>query len=121
MNIDFAMVFGITITGLVVVFIALILLIICMYVMGKIVYGLQNRKNRPKKNPPQKKASQTKDQQNNHSIVAAITAAISHYVGENHPFAIREIKPIGARSSAISEWRMAGLQQNTRPFEGDNR
>lgn len=124
MKVDFSEVFGITITGLTVVFIALILLIIIMWVMGKIVYSIEKRKNNSHKNSQQDKNSGSKSQpqgnsKKDDSIIAAITAAITSYRGADHPFIIRAVKKTS--SGENSAWKMAGLQQNTQVFEGGRR
>lgn len=122
MKVDFSEVFGITITGLVVVFIALILLIIIMCIMGKIVSSIENKKNNSNKNILQDKMSGSKQQghtKKDDSIIAAITAAITSYRGADRPFIIRAVKKTSSRGNFA--WKMAGLQQNTQVFEGGRR
>lgn len=122
MKVDFSEVFGITFTGLTVVFIALILLIIIMWTMGKIVSFIGKHKKPTSKNSKQNKIDAKKPQSHtkkDDSIIAAITAAISSYRGADHPFIIRAIKKTSSVEN--SAWKLAGLQQNTQVFEGGRR
>ncbi|MGI5958369.1 MAG: OadG family protein [Massiliimalia sp.] len=117
---------GVVVTGLATVFIALILLIIVVTLVGKF---FESRNNTKKNNPvkaevktaetkPVVKANVVPQVENGISdeVVAAITAAIACMMsdgGEAKPFAIKSIK---RTREARNVWNMAGLVENTRPF-----
>lgn len=127
---DWAFVMSVVCTGILVVFIALIVLIIIVQATGKIFQILdeKSKKNEiqvtvaPKAAPtviavpvsPAK--SVTTDGGITDEIVAAISAAISCVMmadGNNKPFVIKSIKQSTAGRNA---WNMAGISDNTRPF-----
>lgn len=116
--------FNVAITGIAVVFIALIVLILVVWVVGKIFESIDAKKNgnsagngksevavvsAPKVAGPLVEDGLTDE------VVAAITAAIACVMTENgavKPFRVKTIQRIGSRNV----WNMAGLMENTRPF-----
>lgn len=115
-------------TGITVVFLALIILIIAIAVMGKVIGFIDAKKSAPKKAeapakpaapaapaPVQAVAVQSEDGLTD-EVVAAITAAITCVMeagGNTAPFTIKSIKRAKGASNA---WNMAGVLENTRPF-----
>lgn len=117
---------GVVVTGLAVVFIALILLIIVVTLVGKFFESRNNTKknnlvkaeDNSAKTKPVVKANVVPQVENGISdeVVAAITAAIACMMsdgGEAKPFVIKSIK---RTREARNVWNMAGLVENTRPF-----
>lgn len=121
--VDWGRVIGITITGLVVVFIALILLIFIIWLMGKIsviksskqkeetpsVQKTYDSPSHPASPPGELIAQQSVDSQ----TVAVIAAALSAVWDGDQPFAIQSIQHVPA---PLPIWRQAGIMENTRPF-----
>lgn len=118
--VDWSRVAGITITGLVVVFIALILLIFIIWLMGTIsaVVG-KKKKDALSMQAPSPQASEPPalindpEQTLDHQTVAVIAAAISAAWDGDQPFAIKSIQRDCAQRPI---WRQTGIMENTRPF-----
>lgn len=121
-NIDWVMAGAVVITGLVVVFAALVLLWWVMVLMGKVLgsgsSGGQDKgkktlepaaKSTPATNQP---ALATQNQEVSDEVVAVITAAISAMTG-NTNFVVKSIQRSGRFRSP---WAMAGLNQNIQAF-----
>ncbi|MBC8610313.1 Na+-transporting methylmalonyl-CoA/oxaloacetate decarboxylase%2C gamma subunit [uncultured Ruminococcus sp.] len=118
--------FNVAITGIVVVFIALVVLIIIVSIVGKIFSSLDTKKNsnstgndQPKVTgspvPADTVAMEAEDGLTD-EVVAAITAAIACVMTENgvtKPFRVKSIQRAG---NSRNVWNMAGLLENTRPF-----
>lgn len=119
-------VLSVVVVGMVVVFLALIILIVAVNVMGWIFKGINGSKknkitakeaNEPAKNT----AAPTMDAKASEGgisgdIVAAITAAIACVLsseGNTKPFTVKSIKRV---RDARNPWNMAGIVDNTRPF-----
>lgn len=119
MSVNWNLIAGITFTGLAVVFLALILLILCMKGMGLVVVQIQNRRNqketedcaREEATLPQR---QLKSDEVTPEVVAVIAAAIAADHPNEYPVAIH---PVFQAEHTISAWRQAGVLQNTRAFE----
>lgn len=119
-------VLSVVVVGVVVVFLALIILICAVKIMGlifQIVGGSKKNKvttketNEPAKNTaaPIMDANASTDGISG-DIVAAITAAIACVLsseGNTKPFTVKSIKRV---SGARNPWNMAGIVENTRPF-----
>lgn len=123
MDINWNMIGGITISGLIVVFTALILLIICMIILTKITSActkfFSDKKEHKKSSPAQTASSSTDRQESSNPIplsyIAAITAAICyHQDGAVH---ITEIKPLVESTQSNNAWGFAGKMENTSPFQ----
>ena len=113
----------VTLTGIFIVFAALIFLAFCIAAMGKILGGLKkptdNTKNdvasaqskavAPATNAPAKLATEGEIPG---VVLAAISAAVAVMM-EGKPFAVRSVKRSKAARPA---WAMAGIVENTRPF-----
>ena len=111
-------------TGFVVVFAVLLLLIGIIKLYGTIVYNLQNR-NRVKKSnrnadlpkverdeEPEPVPAAVDDPAQDDALIAVISAAV-YSVYSPSSVRIKSIRKAPARSSA---WRSAGLSDNVRPF-----
>lgn len=128
MNISEVM--SVVVTGMVVVFLALIILIVVVSLFGKIFTKLDNAKknknNSAAEVKPQTPAANASVVQAvsaaeetdgvSGSIVAAITAAIACVLaseGEAKPFVVKSIKRV---KDSRNVWNMAGIMENTKPF-----
>lgn len=129
MNVEF--VAAVVITGLVVVFIGLILLILFVDVLGKIFTFRKKAASKPKPAAPVPKAEGKKnvivssepsvsqkvpivEKGISDEVVAVIAAAIAAMsAGSGKKLAIKSIKP---SKNQRNPWAAAGLQENTRPF-----
>lgn len=124
MGIDWGFVISVTLTGLVVVFAALILLVAIIMLFGKIGASVDKSSEKKPEIKPAPKAvtssavKPTAAIEDDTEIIAVITAAISALrVGEGKTggFKIRSIKQNNAVASRKA-WSMAGIADNTRPF-----
>lgn len=108
---------GVVVTGIVVIFLALTLLIIVVAVFGFIF--------RPKENKPKKEAVEVAKEmapqatvpaapKSDDSVIAAISAAIYCVLGEG--FKIKNIRPAKKGVKNVSQWEMSGRQNNVLPF-----
>lgn len=124
-------VMSVVVTGIVVVFIALIILIIAVSLFGKIFTKIDDaKKNKSNTNTEVKTqtpvakapvvqavsaAEETVDGIPG-SVVAAITAAIACVLaseGDAKPFVVKSIKRV---KESRNVWNMAGILENTKPF-----
>lgn len=118
MQTDWGMVIGITITGLLVVFVALILLILCLYVIGGVSVFLKRRKEDKRQNQTKTKPAEPArpepavEDSLEEETVAAITVAVSRMIGQDKNFRIQSIRPA---QSGVS-WGAVGREEGTRPF-----
>lgn len=125
---DWGQILSVVFTGIAVVFMALLILIVVVTIMGKIFESINNSKKNNQPAPEVKKAPvvaakpavvQTpavSEDGLTDEVVAAISAAISCVMaseGEVKPFAIKSIKRVRDSRNA---WNMAGITDNTRPF-----
>ncbi len=114
--------FTVMLSGIVIVFAALILFVIIFWLFGKI-FGRKKKAEKkqkaivtevqaqPKKAPVPVQAAQAPAGEE--EIVAAITAAIMAFTGSGN-FTIRRITR--AQQSGRPVWAHAGIVENTRPF-----
>ena len=124
---DWTTPWGTVFTGLVVVFIALSLLILLVWGMGKI---MESAGNKPKAAPAPKPAPKapvapvspkaapvvTAGENMDDEVAAAITAALAVILaeeGSGKSYVVRSIRRVRSGSSA---WGRAGLAENVRPF-----
>ena len=115
---------NVTLSGLLIVFAMLILLVVIMVIFGGIMSRLTGgpKKEKPKKEPkvevkpsapatPVVTAAPSEDE----DVIAAISAAVyMMYEGTGKTPVIRSIRP--AQKGVRSAWGMAGVMNNTRPF-----
>lgn len=118
----------ITITGILVVFFILVILIFLFWVLGKTFQTID--KNKAAKAEAAKKAAApapapaaapapveeiVEEDDNDDEIMAVISAAIAAYAEEEGTsYTIRDVKKRDKR--ARSAWSLAGIGENTRPF-----
>lgn len=126
-NLDVGTIFSVVITGLVVVFIGLILLILFVSIYGKIFETVQNRKAEKSKkklenaNPvPMVKSEQQPARQPvveegvNDEVVAVIAAAVAAMsAGTGKKMVLRSVS---SAKPSRPLWAQAGIADNTRPF-----
>lgn len=113
------------VTGLVVVFLILALLVFFLWLMGKIMTIKRKPKDSPKTEEvktaspepaPQTEAiSEIAEYEDDDEIIAVISAAIAAY-GESEGKQYR-IASVKRKEKALrSNWSAAGISENTRPF-----
>ncbi len=119
-------VWAVVFTGLSVVFLGLIILILFVWLMGKIfTIGKSKKKEAPKQAAPvqtakapapaKNAAAASSDDDEVIAVIAAAVAMMGQADGKN--YRVRSVKAAGAGGRASrSAWAMAGLQNNTRPF-----
>lgn len=118
----------ITVTGILIVFFILALLIFFFWLMGTIFKGVDKRKNAkaeaakaakdaaaPAPAPAPVEEAAEDDADSDEEIMAVISAAIAAYAEEEGTsYTIRNVK---RRDSRVrSAWSIAGIGENTRPF-----
>lgn len=129
MNIDFTLAGAVIITGLIVVFIALVGLWLIVWLFGKlfVTVGSSSKPSQPKKQAPTqtKSAAQTAPSNTavknamviedgiSDEVVAVIAAAVAAMGSAAGGFAVRSVRRV---KEARSAWTTAGLAQNTQPF-----
>lgn len=123
---DWGQTLSVVFTGMTVVFLALIILIFVIWLMGKIMAASQNKKKQnaaetiavttPAAPAPVQAVAVESENGLTDDVVAAIAAAITCVMsaeGNQVPFAIKSIKRV---KEARNAWNMAGVMENTRPF-----
>lgn len=125
----FSYVWAVVFTGLSVVFLALVILILFVWIMGKIFSAIDKSKKKkseaskaaapaaktPAKAPAQA-AKAVVPQGDDDEIIAVISAAVAAMgEAEGKTYRLRSVRASGNRSSR-SAWSMAGLQNDTMPF-----
>lgn len=118
---------AVVITGIVVVFVILLILVGLCSLMSYLV-------NRKKKSPPVKKeevpapkppapaaaakapAAPVVESGISGEVVAAISAAVACMLGPDQKFAVRSVKRAKAAKGSRPVWSSAGIAENTRPF-----
>ena len=129
MQMDWSYVGAVVISGLVIVFVALILLIIAVWVMGKIFTSLKNGKDEGGEKAVEKKTPVVTEapavpapapvvmEEDDSEIIAVIAAAVAAMSEEcGQPLRISSIKrsaPVRTRSNA---WARAAQSESTRAF-----
>lgn len=111
-----------TITGMLIVFAALILLIFIIWVFGKFVSGMGKKEKKAENPAPAKAVSAAPvvlpavKTQSNDDIIAVIAAAVAVYgESEGKKYAVRSVRRtanVGGRSA----WASAGIAENVRSF-----
>lgn len=118
---------AVVLTGLIVVFIALIILIFFVLGLGKFFVSLQNKKKTPavaepikavpQPEPPQQEDVEVIEEDNNDEIIAVIAAAVAMMgEAENKTYKIKSVRPVINVATRRSAWASAGLRDNTTPF-----
>lgn len=128
-NLDWTFILTVVLTGLLVVFIALILLVVIVQLFGKLMVVLNDaattRKQReavaPKASPtppavPAPQVVEVVSDGLSGDIVAAITGAISAILAEEGTGKTYVVRSIQRTRGGKSAWSAAGIMENTRPF-----
>lgn len=127
MVIPWTKVWAVVITGLVVVFLALILLILFVALFGKVFSRSENKKKEeaavaPKveitKSPAPEALPLAADNEDNSEVIAVISAAVAMMAArDGKKYAVKSIKKTADRRRQTgSVWAAAGQRENTRPF-----
>ncbi len=117
----------VVIPGLLIVFMALVILIFAVWVMGRIFSAKkktdkpapQASKQAPAPAVPAAKAAASAPvvaSGISGETVAAISSAVACYMEESAPGVSYAIRSIGRPRESRPVWGFAGMQQNTRPF-----
>lgn len=123
MQMDWSYVGAVVISGLTIVFVALILLIAAVWIMGKIftAFGSSGKKKPDAKNdvqpvkaaPAPQTSAEISDGDEVIAVIAAAVAAMSEECGK--PLRIKSIRPVGRKSRA-NAWAGAAAAETTRAF-----
>ncbi len=119
LNVDWGFTMAVVLTGLVVVFAALVLLVFVIWLFGKIMtaIGVSGSKAEKKKNAkPAVPVVEVASDGLTDEVVAAIMAAVSAVLaeeGDEKPYVIKSIKRVRKNRFA---WGKAAAVENTRPF-----
>lgn len=123
MQMEGSYVLSVVLTGLTVVFVALILLIAFVWLMGKIFEAIGKSKSEKveKKAAPEKSIAPAQDSAPapvvedgiSDEVVAVIAAAVASMSGG---FAVKSIKKSSAKTSRRGAWGAQGVAENTRVF-----
>ena len=115
---------SVILTGIVVVFAILVILIIAIKIVSLIVNAFLNVGKKEKKAKEEKKsdrpagnaakASVAAPETNSGAVIAAISAAVAMMLGHGN-FKIAGIRK-KAPAQGRNPWKLAGVQENTRPF-----
>ncbi len=115
---------NVTMSGLLIVFAMLVLLVVILAVFGSIMSRISGapKKEKPKKEPKVEKKVDVPaasvvsvSASDDEDVIAAISAAVMMmYEGTGKTPVIRSIRP--AIKGVRSAWGMAGVMNNTRPF-----
>jgi len=126
MNINWTEAGAVVLTGLVVVFVALILLIIVVWAFSKIFDKTPKKAPAPKKAAPAPAAPKAAPQvtvaapapagEDMDEIAAVITAALAVILSEEGAGKSYTVKSIRRVREGGSAWRNAGLSEAVRPF-----
>ncbi|MGN1411727.1 MAG: OadG family transporter subunit [Oscillospiraceae bacterium] len=123
---------AVMLTGMVVVFIALIILIFIITMLGKVFDNINNKKKNevvptkattptPVKSTPTPKAEPIKaiaqSSEDEDEIIAVISSAVAMMsLTDGKNYRVKSVKAIKGVTSGRPAWSMAGLRENTRPF-----
>ena len=121
----YSYVWAVVITGLAVVFSALIILIAFVWLMGKF-FSMGNNKKKISAEPvtaakpvtpvPVRTVNTNTATADDDEIIAVISAAVAAMgQAEGKTYRVKSVRAVNNRASR-SAWAMAGLQQNTAPF-----
>ncbi len=126
MQMELSYVFAVVITGLVVVFLGLILLIAFISIIGKIFASIDKKKKSAvktvseassKADAPAKAAAPTVQVSEDDEIIAVISAAVAMMgEAEGKAYRLKSVKAAAGNSSSRNAWAAAGLRESTNPF-----
>ncbi len=122
MKMEGGYIFSVVLTGLVVVFIGLILLILFVWLMGKLFTAVKAKKTETVKaeadspvklNAPAAVPAPVAEDGISDEVVAVITAAVAAMSGS---YVVRSVKKASARTSRRTAWGAQGVSESTRAF-----
>lgn len=131
MQMEWSYVFAVVLTGMIVVFAALVILILFISAVGKLFESMkQNKKSKEIaqiKSEPVKAPVETIEtaeepeeiiETDNNEVIAVIAAAVAMMAeADNTSYRIKSVKPArNIPSNSRNAWAMAGLRENTNPF-----
>ncbi|MBQ3161712.1 MAG: OadG family protein [Oscillospiraceae bacterium] len=123
MQMEMSYVWAVVITGLVVVFLGLVLLIAFISIVGKIFSAIdKSKKNKTVESPSKDAGVASVDNgfsavSDDTEVVAAIAAAIAMMgIADNTTYKIKSIKAANNTRPSRSAWAVAGLNESTSPF-----
>ena len=123
MQMEMSYVWAVVITGLVVVFLGLILLIAFISIVGKIFTAINNsKKNKTVESQVKNSKINTVDnvfvtESDDTEVVAAIAASFDMMgIADNTTYKIKSIKTSNNDRPSRSDWAVAGLNESTSPF-----
>lgn len=122
MSADWNLILGVTITGLSIVFLALLLLIALIKIMGIAIVFAQKRFECRKTVLHEEINTVTSVNKADDTISSEIAAVIAAAVAAQNPSEYPvEIKRISSSSTPVSVWRQAGVLQNVQSFQKGGR
>lgn len=120
---DMSYVVAVVITGLVVVFLGLILLIAFITAIGAIFKKIDQNKAAAKAEAPAPAAPKASVQpaavssSDDDEVIAVISAAVAMMsAADGTSYRIKSVKAAAQNGSSRSAWAMAGLRETTNPF-----
>ncbi len=121
LNVDWGFTMAVVLTGIVVVFAALILLVFIIWLFGKIMTSVGRASSAPKaekkkEGKPEVPVVEIASDGLTDDVVAAITAAVSAILaeeGDGKSYVVKSIKRVRKNRFA---WGKAAAVENTRPF-----
>ncbi len=123
MQMEMSYVWAVVITGLVVVFLGLVLLIAFISLVGKIFSAIDKSKKNKNVEAPSKdikvtpSVKETVAVSDDTEVIAAIAAAVAMMgVADNTTYKIRSIKAANNARPSRNAWAMAGLNESTSLF-----
>lgn len=134
MNVDWGYTFSVVLTGLVVVFAALVILIFLVWLMGRIFVALGKKKAKDQEQQTQDTRRQAQQAMNAQikaeqaaveqveegippQVVAAISAAVAVVMEETAPGTSYTIQRVQRAGTGRSAWGNAGLAAQLSPFD----
>ena len=134
MNVDWGYTFSVVLTGLVVVFAALVILIFLVWLMGRIFVTLGKKKAKDQEQQTQDTRRQAQQAMNAQikaeqaaveqveegippQVVAAISAAVAVVMEETAPGTSYTIQRVQRAGTGRSAWGNAGLAAQLSPFD----
>ena len=136
MKLDWGTTFSVVLVGLVVVFAALLILILFVWLMGKIFQAINNRKAKAQEQQEQDVRRQAQQAMDNQvkadqaaaattqveegipaEVVAAISAAVAMVMEETAPGVSYTISRLQRTGTGRSAWGNAGLAAQLSPFD----
>ena len=130
MQMEMSYVVAVVITGLVVVFLGLVLLIAFISLIGMLFKKLEEKKKAaakadipaPKPQPkmqvqPANKPVPAASNENDDEIIAVISAAVAMMsASEGKNYRVRSVRAVSSKGSSGNAWASAALREATRPF-----